>query len=53
MKFDGEKVTTATQLNKIRDKHKAGETVNMSILRGNIEQNVRITLTEDLTGKKN
>jgi len=53
VKFDGEKVTTATQLNKIRDKHKAGETVNMSILRGNIEQNVRITLTEDLTGKKN
>ena len=51
-KFDGQKVTTATQMNKIRDKHKAGETVNVSILRGNVEQNVKVTLTEDLTGKK-
>lgn len=51
-KFDGQKVTTATQMNKIRDKHKAGETVNVSILRGNVEQNVRVTLTEDLSGKK-
>lgn len=52
-KFDGQKVTTATQMNKIRDKHKAGATVNVTILRGNVEKNVRITLTEDLSGKKN
>ena len=52
-KFDGQKITTATQMNKIRDKHKAGATVNVSILRGNVEKNVRITLTEDLSGKKN
>lgn len=52
-KFDGQKVTSATQMNKIRDKHKAGDRVNVSILRGNIEQNVQITLTEDLSGKKN
>lgn len=51
-KFDGQKVTTATQMNKIRDKHKAGETVNVSILRGNVEKTVRVTLTEDLSGKK-
>ncbi|MBQ2888987.1 MAG: trypsin-like peptidase domain-containing protein [Clostridia bacterium] len=51
-KFDGQKVTTATQMNKIRDKHKAGQSVNVTILRGNVEKNVKITLTEDLTGKK-
>lgn len=51
-KFDGEKVTTATQMNKIRDKHKAGDSVNVTILRGNAEKTVKITLTEDLTGKK-
>lgn len=51
-KFDGQKVTTATQMNKIRDKHKAGQSVNVTILRGNVERNVKITLTEDLTGKK-
>lgn len=51
-KFDGQKVTTATQMNKIRDKHKAGQSVNVTILRGNVERNVKITLTEDMTGKK-
>ena len=29
-KFDGRKVTTATQMNKIRDKHKAGQSVNVT-----------------------
>lgn len=51
-KFDGQKVSTATQMNKIRDKHKAGQSVNVTILRGNVERNVKITLTEDMTGKK-
>lgn len=51
-KFDGQKVTTATQMNKIRDKHKAGQSVNVTILRGNVEKTVKITLTEDMTGKK-
>ncbi len=51
-KLDGQKVTTALQMNKIRDKHKAGQSVNVTILRGNAEKNVKITLTEDMTGKK-
>lgn len=51
-KFGGQKVTTALQMNKIRDKHKAGQSVNVTILRGNVEKNVKITLTEDMTGKK-
>lgn len=51
-KFDSQKVTSATQMNKIRDKHKAGETVSVTILRGNAEKTVKVTLTEDSTGKK-
>lgn len=53
LKFDKENVTTATQLNKIRDKHKAGDKVSVTLLRGNKEMTLNITLTEDLTGKKN
>ena len=52
IKFKGEKVTTSSQLNKIRDKHKAGDKVSMTIMRGNKELTLSLVLTEDLTGKK-
>lgn len=52
LKFDGKDVTNSTQLNTIRDKHKAGDTVSMTIMRGNSEKTLSVTLTEDLTGKK-
>ena len=52
LKFDGKDVTSSTQLNTIRDKHKAGDTVSMTIMRGNSEKTLSVTLTEDLTGKK-
>ena len=52
-KINGQEITTAAEMNKIRDKHKAGETINVSFIRGNVTQTIKITLTEDLTGKKN
>ena len=52
IKFDGEKITSSAQLNKIRDKHKAGDSVSMTFMRGTQEKTVNITLTEDLTNKK-
>lgn len=52
IKLDGEKVTSSTQMNKIRDRHKAGERVSVTILRGDKELVLNVTLTEDLTGKK-
>lgn len=51
-KVEGQKITTAKEMNKIRDKHKAGEVLNMSVMRGNVERTVRVTLTEDMTTKK-
>lgn len=53
LKFDGTPVTSATQMNKIRDKHKAGDRVSVTIMRGNAEKVVNVTLTEDMSGKKN
>ncbi len=52
IKFDGQNVTTSTQLNNIRDKHKAGDTVSVTVMRGAAEKTLSVTLTEDLTGKK-
>lgn len=52
IKTDGQKVTTSSGLNKIRDTHKAGEKVNLTVMRGNRELAISVTLTEDLTGKK-
>ncbi len=52
IKIDGRKVTSSLELNKIRDTHKAGETVNLTVLRGNKELAITVTLTEDLSGKK-
>lgn len=53
IKFDSSPVTTATQMNKIRDKHKAGDKVSVMIIRNGVQKNVNVTLTEDMSGKKN
>lgn len=52
IKVDGQTVTSSTQMNKIRDKHKAGEKLNVTIMRGNKEMTLSVTLTEDMSGKK-
>ncbi len=52
VKVDGQKVTTSTEMNKIRDTHKAGENINLSVLRAGKEITLTVTLTEDLSGKK-
>ena len=53
IKLDGTPVTTSTEMNKIRDKHKAGDRVTVTFLRNGQQKNVSITLTEDMSGKKN
>lgn len=52
LKVDGQKVTSSSGLNKIRDTHKAGEKISLVVLRGGKEVTVQVTLTEDLTAKK-
>ena len=52
VKMQGEAVTTATQMNKIRDKYKAGDRVTVTFIRDGKEKTVNLTLTEDLSGKK-
>lgn len=51
-KINGQKVTTSEQLNKIRDEYKAGDKVNIVVVRRGQELTLTVTLTEDLTGKK-
>lgn len=51
-KMQGETVTTSAQMNKIRDRYKAGDTVSVTLLRNNKEMMVNLKLTEDLSGKK-
>ena len=53
VKFDSSPVTTATGMNKIRDKHKAGDKVPVTIMRNGVQKTVNVTLTEDMSGKKN
>ena len=53
LKVDGSKVTSSAQMNKIRDSHKAGEKINVTIMRGNKELTLSVLLIEDLSGKKN
>lgn len=53
IKFDSSPVTSATQMNKIRDKHKAGDKVPVTIMRNGVQKTLNITLTEDMSGKKN
>ena len=52
IKMQGEAVKTATQMNKIRDKYKAGDKVTVTFIRDGKEKTVNLTLTEDLSGKK-
>lgn len=53
IKFDSSPVTSATEMNKIRDKHKAGDKVSVTIIRNGQQKNLSITLTEDMSGKRN
>ena len=48
---EGKKITTMTELNAIRDKYKAGETISVTVLRENKVLKVSITLTEDMSSK--
>ena len=52
IRVDGNKVTSSVQMNKIRDNHKAGEKLNVTIMRGNKELTLSVVLIEDLSGKK-
>lgn len=52
-KFDGKAVTSTTEMNKLRDKHKAGDTVSITFMRGTQEKTVNLTLSEDVSAKKN
>lgn len=53
IKFDSSPVTSATQMNKIRDKHKAGDKVSVTIVRNGAQKTLNVTLSEDMSGKKN
>ena len=53
VKFDGTAVTSSTEMNKLRDKHKAGDAVSVTFMRGTQEKTVNLTLSEDTSAKKN
>lgn len=45
---DGAAVKTLDKLNEIRDRHKAGETISLTVIRGGVNQlNVTVTLSEE------
>ena len=52
LKMNGKDVNTSAELNAIRDKHKAGDTVTITILRGTQEKTVNLVLTEDIPANK-
>ena len=52
IKMQGEPVTTSAQMNTIRDKYKAGDSVKVTIMREGKEITVNLVLTEDLSGKR-
>ncbi len=43
---EGEKVTTVTELNNIRDQHKAGDTITLSLNRDGKDMEISLTLSE-------
>ena len=51
--FDGQEVRTSSELNAIRDKHKAGDTVDMEIDRNGQRMTIPIVLAEDSSAKMN
>ena len=53
VKFDGKTVNSSTEMNKLRDKHKAGDAVSITFMRGTQEKTVNLTLSEDTSSKKN
>lgn len=52
LKFDGTPVKSMSEMNKLRDKHKAGDSVSITIMRDGTEKILSLTLTEDMTAKK-
>ncbi len=53
LSFDGQEVRTQSELNTLRDKHKAGDTVTLEIDRGGQRMTVQLTLDEDSSAKIN
>lgn len=51
--LDGQEVRTSSELNAIRDKHKAGDTVDMEIDRNGKRMTISITLAEDSSARPN
>ena len=52
LEVDGQKVKSTTEINKIRDTKKPGDTLNFKILREGETQEITVTLKEDLSNKK-
>ena len=58
-KFEGKKVTTVPELNRLRNNYKIGDTVTITILRSGKEEDVQVTLgvepenTEENTAEQN
>jgi serine protease Do len=44
-KFDGQKVTTFSEVNTLKSKHKSGDKVTLTVVRNGKEQNLTLTLT--------
>lgn len=51
--FDGQEVNTSTELNSLRDKHKAGDSVEMVIDRNGERITLTLVLSEDSSAKVN
>ncbi len=51
IKINDQAITTSSELNKIRDTHKAGDTIKLTILRAGRETVVSVKLTEDMAKK--
>lgn len=47
IRADGQEVTTVTELSDLRDKHKAGETMALTIMRSGEQLEITLTLEED------
>ena len=52
LEVDGQKVKSTTEINKIRDTKKPGDTLNFKILREGETQEITVTLKEDQSNKK-
>lgn len=52
LKFDATPVSSMTEMNKLRDKHKAGDKVSVTIIRDKTEKTLSLTLTEERNNQK-